>query len=330
MKNYLYSTSFEKETNIFIENNISKKILNKYRNFYSSLMIFESNLRGIFKMSNQKFIRSGKDAKSLDKFLDLSGILNKENISNIICFGGYEVLNLSGYTYNSVHFGKNSLIFIPTTLKSMIIPLIQGYFSINMNFQEDFLQVSGQPDFIYIDPDLLNQNPKLKEKKSFVYPFFLGYLEDSKFSNLTKNYVKRNKDLDFYDFIVSGSSISISILSSYGYFPGDKIRNKIFSKNFLFKNDIVEIDGFVYLFIIFISYLKGYIKIERVMNFLNFLIYLGFNVKNIMNQVKVNENKKIIKDIVLDEQNYKEIIITNQELKKFMEEFLIFLRGEQI
>jgi hypothetical protein len=49
-----------------------------------------------------------------------------------------------------------------------------------------------------------------------------------------------------------------------------------------------------------------------------------------MNQVKVNENKKIIKDIVLDEQNYKEIIITNQELKKFMEEFLIFLRGEQI
>jgi hypothetical protein len=49
-----------------------------------------------------------------------------------------------------------------------------------------------------------------------------------------------------------------------------------------------------------------------------------------MNQASVNENNKIIKDIVLDEKNYKEIIITNQELKNFLEEFLIFLRGELI
>jgi hypothetical protein len=328
LKNYLYSTSFEKEINIFIEDNISKKIINKYQDYYSSLMVFESNLRDVFKIKNQKFIRSGKDAKSLDKFLDLSDKINKDNISNLICFGGNEVLSLAGYTYNSVGFNKNLLIFIPTNLKSMIVPPLKGSFNLNMNFQEDFLQVDGYPNFLYVDPLLIKENPKLTDKKSFIYPFFLGYINESKYSDLTRNYVKKYNDLDFFDFINNGLSFSISLLSSYGYFPGDRIKNKIFRKNILFKNDIVEIDGFIFLFVLFISYLKGFISIEKVEQFLSFLHYLGFNIKNLIKQVDIINNTKAIKDIIIEKGKCKQILMTYQEIKNYMEEFLIFLRGE--
>jgi uncharacterized protein YktA (UPF0223 family) len=134
--------------------------------------------------------------------------------------------------------------------------------------------------------------------------------------------------LDFFDFINNGLSFSISLLSSYGYFPGDRIKNKIFRKNILFKNDIVEIDGFIFLFVLFISYLKGFISIEKVEQFLSFLHYLGFNIKNLIKQVDIINNTKAIKDIIIEKGKCKQILMTYQEIKNYMEEFLIFLRGE--
>lgn len=327
MKNFLYSNSYEKQINIFIEDGISKIILNKYKDYYSSLMILESNLRDILKIKNVKYIRSGKEAKSLDKFLDLSNTISKKNVSNLICFGGKELLNLCGYTYNSVNFYKRLLIFTPTTLGSMIIPPLKGNFNLNMNFEEDFLQVKGFPDFIYIDPSLLKEFPELRPKKSFLYPYFLGYLNNSNYSKLCVNYIKKNKNIDFYDFVLSGISDSLSIYSSFENFPGNRIKYKIFSKAYLLKNDSIDIDSIVYLFISYLGYLNGQ-KIENVLNFLNFIMYIGIDVKKIINNFILSDDNRSFKEIILKNDQLKEILISNQELKNYLEEFLIFIRGE--
>ncbi len=327
MKNFLYSKTYEKHINIFIEDDISKIIFNKYKDYFSSLIVLESNLRDIFKTKNIKFIRSGKEAKSLDKFLDLSNIINKNKISNLINFGGKELLNLCGYTYNSVDFYKKLLIFIPTTLDSMIVPPLNGFFNLNMNFQENFLKVNGSPDFIYIDPKLLKENPKLRSKKSFIYPYFLGYLNNSKYSQLCVNYIKKNEKLDFHDFVLNGMSNSLSILSSFEYFPGSRLKYKLFNKTYLFKNDIVDIDSVVYLFISYLSFLNGQ-KIESVYDLIRFINYIGIDIKRIINNFDLSNNTRSFKEIILKNNHLKEIMITNQELKNYLDEFLIFIRGE--
>ncbi|MGM0640035.1 MAG: hypothetical protein ACQESN_01235 [Thermotogota bacterium] len=329
MKNFLYSNSFEKQINIFIEDNISKIILEKYEDYFSSLIVLESNLRDIFKTKNAKFIRSGKEAKSLDKFLDLSNTINKNKISNLINFGGKELLNLCGYTYNSVNFNKKLLIFIPTTLESMIIPNINGDFGLNMNFEENFLKVQGFPDFVYIDPILLKENSKLRTKKSFLYAYFLGYLSNSKYSKLCVNYIKKNENLDFYNFVINGLSISLSIFSSFGNFPGNRLKYKLFNKTYMLKNNSVDIDAVIFLFISYLSYLNGQ-NIENVLNFLNFINYIGIDIKKIINNFDLSTDNRSFKEIILTKNHLKEILISTQELKNYLDEFLIFIRGELI
>lgn len=329
MKNYLYSTSYEKEINIFIEDNISKKILKKYEDYYSSLIVFESNLRNIFKIKNIKYIRSGKEAKALDKFLDLSNNISKNNITNLICVGGSELLNLGGYTYSSLNFDKNSLIFLPTTLKSMIIPLVRGNFNLNMNFEENYLAVNGYPDFIYIDPILLNRIEKVKIKKDLIYPYFLGIFNNKNYSKLCLNYLNKNENIDFYDFILYGTNYSLSVFSSLGYFPGDKIKYKIFDKNYIFKNDNIDIDAIVFLFILYISFLKNKINLNDFENYLSFIKKAGFEINNIINNIKLEDSSKSFKDVIISNNNYIEILITKQELRNYIDEFIYQIRGEK-
>lgn len=331
MKLLNFSKSLEKSINVNIMSGNYSNFIEGYSKKYKSLIISDIKIRKLnksFDEKNFKYLKSGYDAKYLDKYLDLCNLIKKENFYNLIAVGGSSILELTGYTYNSLDFNKKRLTFIPSTLFSSIVLPLQGEFSLDMNYEISYLRISGYPDDILIDTELFKTMDIQKFSKSFYAGYILGIMYDKNFSVLSKKYMKKNTNLDLEEYIYTTVLYIFETYKNKKNFPGMNILKHIINYSSLQKYEFVEIIASISLLLAFISRDYGYVSNEFVVKLKDTIEEFNLYKKNLILEFKENLFYNQIKEVLFLENGHKEELINNEIISKSIKTMKSFVRGE--
>lgn len=332
MKNLTFSKSKDKDVNIIIKNNYYKKHFNNYNNIYNTLLISDTNMRKLNpQFDNIKYFKGGLSAKYLDKYLDLIKTIKEKNLQTLIASGGSSILNLVGYSYFTLNFHKKRLIFIPTSLTSMIYLPITGIYSIDMNYESSYLKINDSyPDEIFIDPETTKHMEPSVFSKSFFLGYLLGLFFDNNFSQLSLKYMKKNNNLDIEEYIYNSILYCIELNKKNMSYPGNTLIEYIIDYSDLNKYKYIELIGNISLFLAYLSYNRGYIykdfiiqlrEILKEFNLYKESLLLRFSSKKVTNAVFLSTFKN---------KGYEFSLFGKKELIKSIDSFKLFIRGEYL
>ncbi|WP_190614412.1 hypothetical protein [Tepiditoga spiralis] len=331
MKNLILSKNIKSDINVFIKENFHEKIIDNYDEKEDVLFIVDTKLRNFLKIKNNiKFIKGGEEAKYLDKYLDLCQTIEKNKFNIVIGIGGGSLMDLIGYTLNTLNHNIKKIILIPTTLTSMIFPPISGFFGIDMNFKRDYLKVFGYVNEVYIDQSFLSLLSKQSLKKQFFCSYILGTYFDSNLSKLSLHYSKNFDNTDLEEFLINSIKNSMKFYKDNYEIPGYNLI-KYFIKNPIeINNKFFEIYSSIFLLLSYISYIEGLISLEEFKMILNDTNEFGvFNKKIILN-MKNNYINDYVTDIIPGKNKNTLKYFSVNEINIYIDDFINFIRGEKV
>lgn len=329
MKSISFSKGIEKDINININMNYYEEFLSKYVSKYGSLLIIDSSLKKYFNYSNNNivFIKGGPEAKYFDRYVELCKLITNGDYSNIIVVGGGSLIDMVGFTYNTLDFPKANLIVVPTTLSSMIYLPVSGEFNLDMNYTKNYLKVSGYPDLVYIDPYFCKFLDKTAMKKQFIFGYLVGLLFDKKFAELSLRYSKNFIKLDLEEYLYIAIKNVLSLYSNDLGFPGTRLSKFIIEPDFKMNNFFVESECLSFIFLSYLSYKLGYLSGNNFEHLVKDIKgSLGFS--NLpFKSLKAKKYSIPINEILLTDDGFINYYINYMELEELLPEFKVFVRS---
>ncbi|POZ88445.1 MULTISPECIES: hypothetical protein [Petrotoga] len=328
MKSISFSKGLEKDININISHGYYEEFFKRYVSKYGTLMIIDSNLKKYLTTgsgNNIFYVKGGNETKYFDKYLELCKVMVEGSYSNLVVIGGGSLIDMAGFVFHTLDFPKGTFTVIPTTLSSMIYLPVSGEFYLDMNYTRNFLKVSGYPDLVYIDPYFCKFLDKKDMKNYFFLGYILGLLFDNNFANLSLKYSKNFIRLDLEDYLYTTVKYVLSIYSNDLPFPGTKLMKYITDTSV--KSDFVQNEALSFAFLAFLSFKFGYIQEERFQNiFQNIKNFEDLKSSKIQN-IKAKVNNVPIREILLKEEGFVDLLLNFGELKDLLLEFKSLLRG---
>ncbi|KLO21288.1 hypothetical protein X275_09870 [Marinitoga sp. 1197] len=262
MKKTFFEIDDIQNVEIIIDYNHFKKYINDKK--YNNYIIFDKKIELINKLNinNAISLIGNESLKSLDKYLTLILKLSEYEINSVNIFGGYSVLEFSGYILENLGIKKYN--FFPTTISSAIMLPIKGEFFLNFNWKKDYLIQKGYPNKIIIDTILFETLSNQEVKNMFVIPYIIGKILNSKISKLALNYSKMNfSDIDLQDFIFySLKQWTYYIKNEHKNFPGETIIKLFYNKKSGFNKNYTQIFAISFIIELYISWYYGFLDFE--------------------------------------------------------------------
>ncbi|KLO20894.1 MULTISPECIES: hypothetical protein [unclassified Marinitoga] len=262
MKKTFFEIDDVRNVEIIIDYNHFKKYINDKK--YNNYIIFDKKIELINKLNinNAISLIGNESLKSLDKYLTLILKLSEYEINSVNIFGGYSVLEFSGYILENLGIKKYN--FFPTTISSAIMLPIKGEFFLNFNWKKDYLIQKGYPNKIIIDTILFETLSNQEVKNMFVIPYIIGKILNSKISKLALNYSKMNfSDIDLQDFIFYSLKQWIYyIKNEHKFFPGETIIKLFYNKKSGFNKNYTQIFAISFIIELYISWYYGFLDFE--------------------------------------------------------------------
>lgn len=262
MKQFIYEAKQGQTVEINIGYDYFRKVfdIKKYNNFY--LYDKKISFFNKIKLNNEIPLIGNENLKSFDKYLTLVLRLSNFDINYVNIFGGYSVLELSGYTLENINISNYS--FYPSTLNSAIMLPLKGKYYLNFNWKKDFLVQKGYPKKVNIDTKLFETIPQKEMKNMFIIPYLLGKILDSKISDLSLNYSKLIfSEIDLQEYIYFSVKQWIYYLKSkYRKFPGENIITLFYNKKSGFNKSFPQVFAMSFLIELYISWYYGFLDFE--------------------------------------------------------------------
>jgi len=308
-----------------------KKIIKTISQKYGTYTVADSKIRSMIESKSFiKYVRGGEEAKFIDKYLEVADKIVSNDVSTLIGIGGGSVLDLCGYTVNTINCAVKNLILFPTTLNSFIQANINGYFFLDMNYSYNYLKVRGYPDIIYIDPDFLLKIPGNILRKMFFSGYSLGFLFDKNYCKLSMKYAHNFLGLDVEEYIYENLMFLTYLYSSQEIFlPGSNLIKYFYSKPGDFKKEYSIVFSNIFLFLAYISLSNGYISSEQYASVKKDMIDLELYNKNIMQFIAFDKVNFGIEEVVPHAQSsFRRVFLHKEELKEVLLEFMQSNRGD--
>ncbi|WGS65258.1 dehydroquinate synthase/iron-containing alcohol dehydrogenase family protein [Marinitoga aeolica] len=262
MKEVFFEVNDIKKVRILVVENHYNKYINEKK--YNNYIIYDKKIELMNKMKLNNFIPliGNENLKSFDKYLTLLLKLSEVTINSVNVFGGYSVLDFSGYTLENI--GINNYSFFPTTLSSAIMLPIKGKYYLNFNWKKDYLIQKGYPQQIIIDTKFFESIPQREFRNMFVIPYILGRILNSKIANLALNYSKMNfSNIDLQDFVFySIKQWVYYIKNENNIFPGENVIRLFYNKKTGFNKNYVEVFAISFIIELYISWYYGFLDFE--------------------------------------------------------------------
>ncbi|HOB15533.1 MAG TPA: hypothetical protein PK894_00445 [Defluviitoga sp.] len=329
MKSISFSKGIEKDIHININMNYYEEFLSKYLSRYGSLLIMDSGLKKYFNYDgdNVVFVKGGPEAKYFDKYVELCKLITNGDYSNIIVVGGGSLIDMVGFTYNTLDFPKASLIIVPTTLSSMIYLPVSGEFNLDMNYTKNYLKVSGYPDLVYIDPYFCKFLDKSVMKKQFIFGYLVGLLFDKTFAKLSLKYSKNFIKLDLEEYLYTAIRFVLSLYSNDLVFPGTRLSKFLIEPDFKMNNFFVESECLSFVFLSYLSHKLGYLSelnFKSIVNDIkNSLSFSNLPLRNL----KAKKFSIPLNEILLTDDGFISYYINYTEIEELLPEFKVFVRS---
>lgn len=127
-------------------------------------------------------------SKSLDKVYELYSYLYQNINSNVsvVGVGGGSLLDLVGFSSKTIS-GDIPLLFIPTTLSSMLSPFVSGKFLVNFDRKKDFLSVKGSPNITVLDPNFIKTQDAYSLNQDCLVALSTGLTCEASFYHFVEN-----------------------------------------------------------------------------------------------------------------------------------------------
>ncbi|SHF13484.1 3-dehydroquinate synthase [Marinitoga hydrogenitolerans DSM 16785] len=262
MKKIFFEIGESQNIEISVGYNYFKKYINEKK--YNNYIIFDKKVELINKMNlnNSIALLGNENLKSLDKYLTLILKLSEYEINSVHVFGGYSVLDFSGYVLENI--GIENYYFFPTTLNSAIMLPIKGKYYLNFNWKKDFLTQKGYPSQIKIDTKFFESLPEKDFRNMFVVPYIIGKILNSKISDLALNYSKMNfSNIDLQDFVFYSSKQWIYYIKNENkIFPGENVMSLFYNKQAGFDKNYSQIFAISFIIELYISWYYGFLNFE--------------------------------------------------------------------
>lgn len=169
-------------------------------------------------------------SKSLDKVYELYSYFYQNLSFNtiVIGVGGGSLLDLVGFTVKTIS-GNIPLLFIPTTLSSMLSPFIRGEFLINFDRKKDFLSVKGLPNIMILDPSFVKTQGAYSLALDCLSAISTGLTCEASFYHFVENIISLGVTNWSYDLFkeLLVQNIQLRIKSSKNVFVGEKMADII-------------------------------------------------------------------------------------------------------
>ncbi|HNV04650.1 MAG TPA: hypothetical protein PKH64_00870 [Petrotogaceae bacterium] len=308
-----------------------KKTIKTLSQKYGTYTVADSKIKTMMESKSFiKYVRGGEEAKFIDKYLEVADKIVNNDISTLIGIGGGAVLDLCGYTVNTINCNVKNLILYPTTLNSFIQANISGYFFLDMNYSYNYLKVRGYPDIIYIDPEFLSKISGHILRKMFFSGYFLGFLFDKNYCKLSMKYAHNFSGLDVEEYIYENLIFLTYLYSSQEIFlPGSNLIKYFYSKPGDFKKEYTVVFSNIFLFLAYISLSNSYISYEQYVSIKKDMIELELYNKNIMQYIAFDKIGSVIEEVVPHSQSsFRKVLLHKEELKEVLLEFMQSNRGD--
>ncbi|WP_147430588.1 3-dehydroquinate synthase [Petrotoga sp. HKA.pet.4.5] len=328
MKSISFSKGIEKDININISQGYYKEFSKRYASKYGTLMIIDSNLKNHLNPGTDKnifYVKGGNETKYFDKYLELCKIVVEGSYSNLVVIGGGSLIDMVGYVFHTLDFPTGTLTVMPTTLSSMIYLPVSGEFYLDMNYTRNFLKVRGYPDLVYIDPYFCKFLDKKDMKNHFFLGYILGLLFDNNFASLSLKYSKNFIRLDLEDYLYSAVKFVLSLYSNDLPFPGTKLMKYIADTSV--KSDFVQSESLSFAFLLYLSFKFGYIHEESFQEIFEKIRSFEDLKSSKIQNIKAKVNNVPIREILLKEDGFVDLLLNFGELKDLLLEFKSLLRG---
>ncbi|MDI3472175.1 MAG: 3-dehydroquinate synthase [Thermotogaceae bacterium] len=127
-------------------------------------------------------------SKSLDKVYELYSYFyhNTNSSASVVGVGGGSLLDLVGFSVKTIS-GDTPLLFIPTTLSSMLAPFISGKFLVNFDRKKDFLSVRGSPSITVLDPNFIKTQDAYSLNQDCLVALSTGLTCEASFYHFVEN-----------------------------------------------------------------------------------------------------------------------------------------------
>jgi len=262
LKRFFFEIQDFQKIEISVGHNYFKKYIDYKK--YNHYIIYDKKIEAIdkLKLNNLISLIGNENLKTLDKYLTLLLKLSNYEISSIDIFGGYSVLEFSGYILENINI--KDYTFFPTTLNSAIMLPIKGEYHLNFNWKKDILIQKGYPRKIVVDTLLFESLSGKELKNMFVIPYILGKIVDSKISKLALNYSKMQfSNIDLQDFVFYAIKQWIYYLKKENkLFPGESTIQLFYNKESGFNRNYIHIFAISFIIELYISWYYGFLNFE--------------------------------------------------------------------
>jgi len=169
-------------------------------------------------------------SKSLDRVYELYSYFYQNLSSNtvVVGVGGGSLLDLVGFAIKTIS-GDTPLLFVPTTLSSMLSPFIRGKFLINFDRKKDFLSVKGLPNIMVLDPDFVKTQDAYSLNLDCLLAMSTGLTCEAGFYHFVENVMSLGVTNWSYDLLkeLLVQNLWLKIKSNKNIFVGEKMADII-------------------------------------------------------------------------------------------------------